>query len=364
MDIQTAQLVRPVGAMENLEQQLSCPICLDMFTKPVVILPCQHNLCRGCAGELYESKNRYTFSGGSFRCPTCRFEVLLDRHGVYGLQRNLLVENIIDIYKQQQERQRDDEPPLKDKEAKEPKCKEHEEERINIYCITCQTPTCSMCKVFGQHKDCQVSPLHAVYQSQKSELRAAVELLAAANSSVQSAVTQMDDSCTLIRQNGELQKRRLGESFDLLFAILEERKQQLLERVGQVEEEKLAALRALAERYKLQLQSSNQLQEKLTESAQRCGAAEFLLSSKQLLQEAEQAAKAPLTGPEPADACMDHLTIDTLDAEELIANMGFIQDQDQDLDQNQDQDQALDQEHSQEQDLDQAPDQDLDAGRD
>eukprot|EP00064_Thunnus_orientalis_P022615 superscaffoldBa00007783_g22823 len=342
MDIQTAQLVRPVGAMENLEQQLSCPICLDMFTKPVVILPCQHNLCRGCAGELYESKNRYTFSGGSFRCPTCRFEVLLDRHGVYGLQRNLLVENIIDIYKQQQERQ----------------------QRINIYCITCQTPTCSMCKVFGQHKDCQVSPLHAVYQSQKSELRAAVELLAAANSSVQSAVTQMDDSCTLIRQNGELQKRRLGESFDLLFAILEERKQQLLERVGQVEEEKLAALRALAERYKLQLQSSNQLQEKLTESAQRCGAAEFLLSSKQLLQEAEQAAKAPLTGPEPADACMDHLTIDTLEAEELIANMGFIQDQDQDLDQNQDQDQALDQEHSQEQDLDQAPDQDLDAGRD
>mgnify|MGYP001852434666 CR=1 FL=1 len=40
-------------------------------------------------------------SGGRFRCPSCRHEVVLDRHGVYGLQRNLLVENIIDIYKQE-----------------------------------------------------------------------------------------------------------------------------------------------------------------------------------------------------------------------------------------------------------------------
>lgn len=43
-------------------------------------------------------------SGGRFRCPSCRHEVVLDRHGVYGLQRNLLVENIIDIYKQESTR--------------------------------------------------------------------------------------------------------------------------------------------------------------------------------------------------------------------------------------------------------------------
>lgn len=42
-------------------------------------------------------------NSGRFRCPTCRQEVVLDRHGVYGLQRNLLVENIIDAYKQEVE---------------------------------------------------------------------------------------------------------------------------------------------------------------------------------------------------------------------------------------------------------------------
>lgn len=40
--------------MENLEKQLVCPICLEMFTKPVVILPCQHNLCRKCANDIFQ----------------------------------------------------------------------------------------------------------------------------------------------------------------------------------------------------------------------------------------------------------------------------------------------------------------------
>lgn len=46
-------------------------------------------------------------------------------------------------------------------------CEEHEDERMNIYCLTCQTPTCSMCKVFGRHKDCDVAPLSSVYTRQK-----------------------------------------------------------------------------------------------------------------------------------------------------------------------------------------------------
>lgn len=42
------------SSMENLEKQLICPICLEIFTKPVVILPCQHNLCRKCANDVYQ----------------------------------------------------------------------------------------------------------------------------------------------------------------------------------------------------------------------------------------------------------------------------------------------------------------------
>lgn len=52
--------------MENLEKQLICPVCLEMFSKPVVILPCQHNLCRKCANDIFQvrlKENRRRPSG-------------------------------------------------------------------------------------------------------------------------------------------------------------------------------------------------------------------------------------------------------------------------------------------------------------
>lgn len=46
-------------------------------------------------------------------------------------------------------------------------CSDHEGEKVNIYCLTCQVPTCSLCKVFGSHQSCQVAPLTDIYQQQK-----------------------------------------------------------------------------------------------------------------------------------------------------------------------------------------------------
>lgn len=41
-------------AVTMLHKHLICPICQEVFSKPVVILPCQHNLCRKCANQLYQ----------------------------------------------------------------------------------------------------------------------------------------------------------------------------------------------------------------------------------------------------------------------------------------------------------------------
>ncbi|XP_060056802.1 tripartite motif-containing protein 55 isoform X3 [Erinaceus europaeus] len=197
--------------MDNLEKQLICPICLEMFTKPVVILPCQHNLCRKCASDIFQASNPYlptrggstVASGGRFRCPSCRHEVVLDRHGIYGLQRNLLVENIIDIYKQESARP--------EKKSDQPMCEEHEEERINIYCLNCEVPTCSLCKVFGAHKDCQVAPLTHVFQRQKSELSDGIAVLVGNNDRVQGVINQLEDTCRTI-ENAKTLLQKISEA--------------------------------------------------------------------------------------------------------------------------------------------------------
>ncbi|XP_074211120.1 tripartite motif-containing protein 55 isoform X5 [Camelus bactrianus] len=197
--------------MDNLEKQLICPICLEMFTKPVVILPCQHNLCRKCASDIFQASNPYlptrggttVASGGRFRCPSCRHEVVLDRHGIYGLQRNLLVENIIDIYKQESSRP--------EKKSDQPMCEEHEDERINIYCLNCEVPTCSLCKVFGAHKDCQVAPLTHVFQRQKSELSDGIAVLVGSNDRVQGVISQLEDTCKII-ENAKTLLQKISEA--------------------------------------------------------------------------------------------------------------------------------------------------------
>ncbi|XP_035981516.1 tripartite motif-containing protein 55-like isoform X2 [Fundulus heteroclitus] len=191
------------NAMENLEKQLICPICLEMFTKPVVILPCQHNLCRKCANDVFQAANPYLptrsgslTSGGRFRCPSCRHEVVLDRHGVYGLQRNLLVENIIDMFKQ--ESGSSSSRPAQERKEETPMCDVHEDERINIYCVTHGVPTCSMCKVFGAHKDCEVAALDSVYQTKRTELSDGITMMVGSNDRIQGIISQLEEACRVI----------------------------------------------------------------------------------------------------------------------------------------------------------------------
>ncbi|XP_011837015.1 PREDICTED: E3 ubiquitin-protein ligase TRIM63 isoform X2 [Mandrillus leucophaeus] len=259
-----SSLIQDGNPMENLEKQLICPICLEMFTKPVVILPCQHNLCRKCANDIFQAANPYwtgrgssvSMSGGRFRCPTCRHEVIMDRHGVYGLQRNLLVENIIDIY-----------------------------------CLTCEVPTCSMCKVFGVHKACEVAPLQSVFQGQKIELNNCISMLVAGNDRVQTIITQLEDSCRVTKENSHQVKEELSQKFDTLYAILDEKKSELLQRITQEQEEKLSFIEALIQQYQEQLDKSTKLVETAIQSLDEPGGATFLLTAKQLIKSIVEASK-------------------------------------------------------------------------
>uniref|UniRef100_A0A8D0E2U9 Zinc finger RING-type eukaryotic domain-containing protein n=1 Tax=Salvator merianae TaxID=96440 RepID=A0A8D0E2U9_SALMN len=43
-------------AMEALAQVLSCPVCLELFTPPVLVLSCTHNFCRKLRWELVDRR--------------------------------------------------------------------------------------------------------------------------------------------------------------------------------------------------------------------------------------------------------------------------------------------------------------------
>ncbi|XP_062371639.1 tripartite motif-containing protein 55a isoform X2 [Sardina pilchardus] len=321
---------KPDAAMDNLEKQLICPICLEIFSKPVVILPCQHNLCRKCANDIFQASNPYlasrgstVSSGGRFRCPSCRHEVILDRHGVYGLQRNLLVENIIDMFKQESSSIK----PEPEMQKEGPMCDEHEDERINIYCVSCATPTCSLCKVFGAHKDCQVAPLNNVFDAQKTELTDCISMLVGNNDRIQGTISQLEESCRTVEENGRRQKARVCEMFDHLYALLEDRKAELTSQIGAELDEKMTYIGRLRRRYGDHLDAMAKVVEEAISTMEEPEMALFLQNAKPLLKQLTEGTNiGHLEKLERGYENMDHFTATFHKVRKALFNIDFVRD--------------------------------------
>ena len=81
-------------ALKKLEEQLSCPICLDHYTDPKS-LPCLHPFCHQCLKGLpldHEGKKLF------LSCPTCRTPTELPEAGVAGFPVAFLINNLSEVY--------------------------------------------------------------------------------------------------------------------------------------------------------------------------------------------------------------------------------------------------------------------------
>ena len=81
-------------ALKKLEEQLTCPLCLEQFTNPK-ILPCSHSFCLDClegmAPELIEG-NR------CLPCPTCRSPYPNPDEGLASLPPSFVINNLSEVY--------------------------------------------------------------------------------------------------------------------------------------------------------------------------------------------------------------------------------------------------------------------------
>ncbi|XP_015822825.2 tripartite motif-containing protein 54 [Nothobranchius furzeri] len=315
--------------LTKLEKQLICPLCQDIFNKPVVILPCQHNLCRKCANELYQpslfhARTTMLVNSGHFRCPSCRREVLLDRHGVYGLQRNLLVESIIDVYKQEINNAPSllPPPPLS---LPHVTCSHHEGEKLNIYCLTCQIPTCSLCKVFGTHESCHVAPLAEVYQQQKEVLSEGVTSLMGFSDRVQMLISELEESCRNIQENYKTQKQKVCDTFDHMVSILEEKQKVMTQKISSEEEQKIGQTQMLVRCYGNSMEANGKLVESALSSMVELDMAAFVQDSGALITKMTAATcSCPSETPKPTHETLSRYSFDFSNQERALKSLSFI----------------------------------------
>ena len=81
-------------ALKKLEEQLTCPICLEQFTNPK-ILPCFHSFCLHCL----ESVRPELVEGNLYLpCPTCRSPCPNPDKGLASLPPSFVINNFSEVY--------------------------------------------------------------------------------------------------------------------------------------------------------------------------------------------------------------------------------------------------------------------------
>ena len=80
--------------LHKLEEQLTCPICLEQYTNPK-FLPCFHSFCSNCLESvpLELQQGSYTLP-----CPTCRSPCQLSQQGVQALPSSFTINNLSEVY--------------------------------------------------------------------------------------------------------------------------------------------------------------------------------------------------------------------------------------------------------------------------
>ena len=76
-----------VSAVEN---EISCPICLEDFEEPKCLPSCAHNVCQLCLEGMIKKKNNV------IECPVCREESIIPDGGVAAFPKNHLLVRLIE----------------------------------------------------------------------------------------------------------------------------------------------------------------------------------------------------------------------------------------------------------------------------
>ena len=255
-------------ALEKLNEQLTCSICLEQYTDPK-LLHCFHVFCEKCLQPVA----RQTPQGQVVECPNCcRQPTCLPENGVPGLQGAFLVHNLFDI----QDILKKVSTPANNKcvkcKKREPtcfcrscgflcdsckkphiewdefssheivsldqltedatnlippvhkvlQCSKHPETKLDLYCETCKEVICRDC-IVKLHRDHQYDLATAAFPQRKEELISSIEPVEQQLASVNKALEGLDTLRGEINSQCQVLETKVRSRLRLIREALERR---------------------------------------------------------------------------------------------------------------------------------------------
>ncbi|XP_039373660.1 E3 ubiquitin-protein ligase TRIM11-like [Mauremys reevesii] len=284
--------------MESLQEEATCPICLEYFKDPVII-DCGHNFCRVCIAQCWARPDT------DVSCPQCRETV---QQGNLRPIRRLA--NVVEIVKR-----------LSLQAAKgageERVCGEHQE-TLKLFCEEDQTSVCVVCYLSRAHRHHRVIPIKEAAQEYKVKLQGALGPLRKELEEALALMSAEEEEITEWQGKVKNKREMIAGEFNKLHTLLREEEQLLLQRLEEEEKETLQRLQENVTKLSQQSSSLQQLIIEIEEKYQQ-PVVELLKDVKSTLSRSEN---VKLQEPEAVSTDLKNVYNISLDMREALKRFG------------------------------------------
>ncbi|XP_077591093.1 E3 ubiquitin-protein ligase TRIM39-like [Stigmatopora nigra] len=220
-----------------LEEELSCPVCCEIFKEPVV-LKCSHSFCRACLQQFWNKKKARR------ECPVCRRKCSLTEPTV-----SLSLKNVADTFLRERRSHPDGEGGFGGDgvEAREElRCVAHGEE-LKLFCQDDLEVLCCVCHTSRKHQGHRVCPLDEGAHDLKEELKKDLIPLKKTLRRLYEAKQECDDTTVHIKNQTQATEQQVKEEFEELRNFIQKEEAARLSALRREAEEKHEMVRKKAE---------------------------------------------------------------------------------------------------------------------
>ncbi|XP_054250485.1 E3 ubiquitin-protein ligase TRIM39-like [Indicator indicator] len=236
-------------ALERLQEEAICPICLECMSEPVSI-DCGHNFCRGCIVRHCQDKGLW--ADGSFSCPQCRASCHRS-----GLRPNRQLANIVESIRQLglgagPGLELGPGPPL---------CAQHGE-RLKLFCEEDGKAICVVCRESLHHRSHTICPIEEAVQVYKVKLHKSLEHLLKEMEDVKKHESTEKMKTQECKETVRKKRERIVSEFGKLHRLLADDEKLLLQKL---EEEEKRILLLINENLSMLVEQKSLLEELILE---------------------------------------------------------------------------------------------------
>uniref|UniRef100_A0AAR2K200 Uncharacterized protein n=1 Tax=Pygocentrus nattereri TaxID=42514 RepID=A0AAR2K200_PYGNA len=203
------------------EEELSCPVCCDIFRDPVV-LSCSHSVCKTCLQKFWETKE-------SRECPVCRTRSSKDPPPC-----NLVLKNLCEFFLESRSQ--------RSSAGSEGLCVLHNE-KLKLFCLDDQQPVCLVCQTSKKHRNHKFCPVDEVVTEFKDKLKSALEPLQKNLRVLEEAKRDYDQTAAHIKTQAQHTERQIKEEFEKLHQFLRDEEAARIAALKEEEKQKSQMMR-------------------------------------------------------------------------------------------------------------------------